>query len=72
MPTQENDETPLPTPMESNGSSLKTSLRQKRKGVAMESTMEKIFANFHSFIEMVGPEFKMLAKVVTRNTKSVA
>ncbi|XP_039134226.1 uncharacterized protein LOC120271616 [Dioscorea cayenensis subsp. rotundata] len=40
MPSQENDETPLPTPMESNSSSSKTSAQRKRKGVPTESNME--------------------------------
>ncbi|XP_039136757.1 uncharacterized protein LOC120274072 [Dioscorea cayenensis subsp. rotundata] len=72
MPSQENDETPLPTPMESNSSSSKTSTQRKRKGIPTESTMDQISVNFRSFVEMVGPEFKILADAATRNAESAS
>lgn len=69
MPIQEPTESPLPTTLDNTS---KTSIHQKRKGHAKNTTMEKIYENFLNFIEILGSVLKMFIEFAMHNAKSAS
>lgn len=69
MPTLEPIESPLPMALDNT---TKTSVHRKWKNLSRDTTKEKIYENFHDFIEILGSCLKLFAESATHGAESTS